>query len=66
MNAEQLTVIAGAILSLAFSYKPGLKTSYAGPGAEALQPRIETSGYLLVIAPGDHLSLINELHARIG
>jgi hypothetical protein len=29
MNAEQLTVIAGAILSLAFSYIPGLKTSYA-------------------------------------
>ena len=29
MNAEQLTVIAGAILSLAFSYIPGLKISYA-------------------------------------
>jgi hypothetical protein len=36
MNAEQLTVIAGAILSLAFSYIPGLKTSYADPSAEPL------------------------------
>jgi hypothetical protein len=38
MNAEQLTVIAGAILSLAFSYIPGLKTSCAAPGAEPLSP----------------------------
>ena len=29
MNAEHLTIIAGAILSLAFSYIPGPKTSYA-------------------------------------
>ena len=28
MTAEQLIAIAGAILSLAFSYIPGLKTRY--------------------------------------
>ena len=29
MTAEQLIVIAGAILSLAFSYIPGLKTRFS-------------------------------------
>ena len=34
MTAEQLIAIAGAILSLTFSYIPGLKTRYEPLGDE--------------------------------
>jgi hypothetical protein len=55
MNAEQLTIIAGAILSLAFSYIPGLKTSYAAPSAEPLSAemkRLVMLGLLLLVVAG--------------
>jgi hypothetical protein len=50
MNAEQLTVIAGAILSLAFSYIPGLKTRYEPLSAE--MKRLIMLGLLLLVVAG--------------
>ena len=50
MNAEQLTVIAGAILSLAFSYIPGLKTRYEPLSAE--MKRLVMLGLLLLVVAG--------------
>jgi hypothetical protein len=50
MNAEQLTVIAGAILSLAFSYIPGLKSRYEPLSAE--MKRLVMLGLLLLVVTG--------------
>ena len=50
MNAEQLTGLAGAILSLAFSYIPGLKTRYEPLSAE--MKRLVMLGLLLLVVAG--------------
>jgi hypothetical protein len=50
MNAEQLTVIAGAILSLAFSYIPGLKSRYEPLSAE--MKRLVMLGLLVLVVAG--------------
>lgn len=50
MSAEQLTVIAGAILSLAFSYVPGLKSKYEPLGDE--MKRLVMLGLLVLVVAG--------------
>jgi hypothetical protein len=48
--AEQLTVIAAAILSLAFSYVPGPKSRYEPLGAEV--KRLVMLGLLVLVVAG--------------
>jgi hypothetical protein len=50
MTAEQLSMIAGVVLSLAFSYVPGLKTWYAA--LEGTQKRLVMLCVLLASALG--------------
>jgi hypothetical protein len=50
MTAEQLAVIAGAILSLAFSYIPGLKNRYE-PLSEEVK-RLVMLGLLVLVVAG--------------
>lgn len=50
MTAELISLIAGALLSLAFSYIPGLRTWYAGLGEEA--KRLIMLGLLVLVAAG--------------
>ena len=50
MTAEQLIAIAGAILSLAFSYIPGLKTRYE-PLSDELK-RLVMLGLLVLVVAG--------------
>lgn len=50
MDASTLTLIAGAILSLAFSYIPGLNTWFAA--LDATVKRLIMAGLLLVVAAG--------------
>lgn len=48
MSAETLALIAGAVLSLAFSYIPGLNTKYAEMAEET--KRLIMAGCLLLVA----------------
>jgi hypothetical protein len=48
MTAEQLSMIAGVVLSLAFSYIPGLKDWYAS--LEGTRKRLVMLGVLLISA----------------
>jgi hypothetical protein len=50
MTAEQLTVIAGALLSVFFSYVPGLKSRYEPLGAET--KRLVMLGLLVLAVAG--------------
>ena len=50
MSAESLSLIAGAVLSLLFSYIPGLNAGYAGLGSEV--KRLIMAGLLLAVAAG--------------
>lgn len=50
MTAEQLAAIAGAILSLLFSYVPGLNTWYAALGTEV--KRLIMLVFLVLTAAG--------------
>ena len=50
MTAEQLIAIAGAILSLAFSYIPGLKTRYE-PLSDEMK-RLVMLGLLVLVVAG--------------
>jgi hypothetical protein len=50
MNAEQLSSIAGVILSLIFSYVPKVSEWYAG--REATEKRLIMAGLLLLVALG--------------
>jgi hypothetical protein len=48
MSAEQLAAIAGVILSLAFSYIPGLSDKWAG--VDATKKRLIMGGLVIVVA----------------
>ena len=48
MSVESLALIAGAVLSLLFSYIPGLNASFAGLGSEV--KRLIMAGLLLAVA----------------
>lgn len=48
MTADQLSLFAGVLLSLIFSYVPGLSTSFAG--MDSVTKRAIMAGALLVIA----------------
>lgn len=50
MTSEQLAVIAGAIMSLAFSYVPGLSEWY--DPLEAVYKRLIMLGVLVLVAAG--------------
>jgi hypothetical protein len=50
MSAEQLAAIAGVVLSLVFSYVPGLSDWYGA--LEATQKRLVMAGLLLAVAGG--------------
>ena len=50
MSAEELAAIAAAILTLAFSYVPGLNTKFAELGAEV--KRLVMAGLLVLVAAG--------------
>lgn len=50
MSAEQLAAIAGAILSLLFSYVPGLSDWYGA--LESTQKRLLMAALLLLVAAG--------------
>jgi hypothetical protein len=50
MTVEQLAAIAGVILSLAFSYIPGLSDKFSA--LEATTKRLIMAGLLLVVAVG--------------
>lgn len=50
MTAEQLGALAGVILSLLFSYVPGLSDKFAG--LEATTKRLVMAGLLLLVAIG--------------
>jgi len=48
MSAESLTLAAGALLSLAFSYIPGLADAYAG--LDGVQKRLVMLALLVLVA----------------
>ena len=48
MSVESLALIAGGLLSLLFSYIPGLNTSFAGLGSEV--KRLIMAGLLFLVA----------------
>lgn len=50
MTAEQIAAIAGAILSLAFSYIPGIRQKYEAPSAEV--KRLVMLGLLVLAVAG--------------
>ncbi len=50
MTAEQLAAIAGIVLSLLFSYIPGLSDKYAS--LDPTQKRLIMAGLLLLVAGG--------------
>ena len=50
MSSELLSLVAGAILTLAFSYIPGLRTWYAGKSDEIKQ--LIMLGLLVLVAVG--------------
>ena len=50
MNSEQLAAVAGLVLSLAFSYVPGLSDWYGA--LEATRKRLVMAGLLLVVTVG--------------
>jgi hypothetical protein len=47
MTAEQIAAIAGAILSLAFSYIPGLREKYEPQSAEAIGCEVSAFGTVI-------------------
>ena len=64
MTAEQLIAIAGAILSLAFSYIPGLKTRYE-PLSDELK-RLVMLGLLVLVVAGVFALACSRFGAYLG